>query len=219
MQPKPLILFTWDGWWQPMKCSFVGPSTLFQRWNLHIRNNYGLLNEARMPTNKGITLLLVVRQAKGSETSRVFANPSELQSALRSINGVAVVVQDLSLLSFAEQVQLVASSSIVIGMHGAGIASSMHMAVGTKYCCGVIEIFPRGDYSPIFGYGNMARRMGHFYERLDLTSGGGGGGGGTHVPTESVVQLANSIIDRIKSNGSTCIHPSAVLDPHFASLS
>lgn len=202
-----------------MKCSFVGPSTLFQRWNLHIRNNYGLLDEARMPTNKIITLLLVVRQAKGSETSRVFANPSELQSALRSIDGVAVVVQDLSLLSFTEQVQLVASSSIVIGMHGAGIASSMHMAVGTKNCCGVIEIFPKGDYSPIFGYGNMARRMGHFYERLDLTSGGGGGGGGTHVPTESVVQLANSIIDRFKSNGSTCIHPSVVADPHFASLS
>jgi len=172
-----------------------------------------------MPTNKGITLLLVVRQAKGSETSRVFANPSQLQSALRSIDGVTVVVQDLSLLSFTEQVHLVASSSIVIGMHGAGIASSMHMAVGTKYCCGVIEIFPRGEYSSIFGYGNMARRMGHYYERLDLTSEGGAGGGGTHVPTESVVQLANSIIYRIKSNGSTCIHPSAIADPHFASLS
>jgi len=201
-----------------MKCSFIGPSTLFQRWNLHIRNNYGLLNEGRMPTNANISVLLVVRQPKGSETSRVFKNPSELLDALSRIEGVAVVMQDLSTLSFTEQVQLVASSSIVIGMHGAGIASSMHMAVGTKYCCGVIEIFPRGDYSPIFGYGNMARRMGHYYERLDLAS-GDSGSSGTHVPTESVVQLTNLIIDRIKNNRSTCIHPSAVEDPHFASLS
>ncbi len=42
-QPIPLILFTWDGWWQEMKCSFVGPSSLFQRWNLQLRSNYNLL--------------------------------------------------------------------------------------------------------------------------------------------------------------------------------
>ena len=42
-QPIPLILFTWDGWWQDMKCSFVGPSSLFQRWNLKLRSNYNLL--------------------------------------------------------------------------------------------------------------------------------------------------------------------------------
>jgi hypothetical protein len=29
-------------------------------------------------------------------------------------------------------------------MHGAGIANTMHMPVGTKYCCGVVEIFPQG---------------------------------------------------------------------------
>ena len=36
-----------------------------------------------------------------------------------------------------------------------GIASSMHMPIGTKYCCGVIEIYPKGEFSPIKGHGNL----------------------------------------------------------------
>jgi hypothetical protein len=36
MQPRPLVLFTWDGWWQDMKCTFLGPSSLFQRWNIQV---------------------------------------------------------------------------------------------------------------------------------------------------------------------------------------
>jgi hypothetical protein len=53
-------------------------------------------------------------------------------------------------------------------MHGAGIANSMHMPIGTRFCCGVIEIFPQGEFQNIRGYGNMARRMGHHYERIKL---------------------------------------------------
>ena len=42
------------------------------------------------------------------------------------------------------------------------------MAVGTKNCCGVIEIFPDGEFKGIRGHGNMARRMGHHYARLEV---------------------------------------------------
>jgi hypothetical protein len=54
-------------------------------------------------------------------------------------------------------------------MHGAGIASSaMHMSVGSPNCCGIIEIFPPGEFASIRGYGNMARRMGHHYTRIEI---------------------------------------------------
>jgi hypothetical protein len=62
-------------------------------------------------------------------------------------------VYDLSKLSFEEQIRLIGTSSILISMHGAGIASSMHMPVGTKYCCGVIEIFPHGKINFILSSG------------------------------------------------------------------
>jgi hypothetical protein len=104
-----------------------------------------------------------------------------------------VVEQDFDQLSFAEQVALVAKSSVLIGMHGTGIPISMHMPVGSKYCCGVIEIFPgvkdndlnaaqlrypdavpvraESSFKSLRGHGNMARRMGHKYARIDLVGG------------------------------------------------
>ena len=30
---------------------------------------------------------------------------------------------------------------------------SMFMSVGTPYCCGVLEIFPRGEFTPARGHG------------------------------------------------------------------
>lgn len=85
---------------------------------------------------------------------------------------VEIITQDFDVLSFDEQIALVARSSILIGVHGTGIAVSMHMPVGTKYCCGVIEIFPgegKEKFKNMKGHGNMARRMGHQYERLDIS--------------------------------------------------
>jgi hypothetical protein len=216
MQPKPLILFTWDGWWQDMKCSFVGPSSLFQRWNLQVRQKYDLLRREAMPTNEKLQILLIIRKSKSNipmYTSRVFANEGEIVSALKTIQGAELVVQDLAALSFTQQVQLISSSSLIIGVHGAGIANTMHMPIGTKYCCGVIEIFPDGEFKTIRGYGNMARRMGHHYERLML-GGGNSGAGGSRVPTDQLLELVNKVKDRMIAK-STCVLPAVVEDPYF----
>mmetsp|Transcript_23764 Transcript_23764/g.32531 ORF Transcript_23764/g.32531 Transcript_23764/m.32531 type:complete len:375 (+) Transcript_23764:2-1126(+) len=214
-QPIPLVLFTWDGWWQEMKCSFVGASSMFQRWNLHIRLNYGLLSPPLMPTNQRFQILLVVRRLAGDHssmyTSRIFANEPDIVRSLQSLPDVKLVVQDLAALSFEEQIKLIASSSLVIGMHGAGIANSMHMAVGTLHCCGVIEIFPQGEFSQIRGYGNMARRMGHHYEMMQL------GGGGSRVDPSELLKAVERVTKKIEK-APTCILPSTVSDPYFDSV-
>ena len=54
-------------------------------------------------------------------------------------------------------------------MNTIGMSSSMHMAIGSKYCCGMIEIYPKGEFTPIKGHGNMARKMGIYYDRVDIT--------------------------------------------------
>jgi len=221
MQPRPLVLFTWDGWWQDMKCTFLGPSSLFQRWNYAIRENYGLLssNPSTLPTNQHVQVLLIVRVAKATgaqQSSRVFANEDEIKDALSKLPGVSIfVAQDLATIPFEEQVRLVANSSLVIGMHGAGIPASMHMSVGTKHCCGVIEIFPEGEFKTIRGYGNMARRMGHHYERLALTTGDSRGGRGTYVPPQQITAAAQRVLQLIETKPS-CVMPSVVQDPHFS---
>ncbi len=116
------------------------------------------------------------------------------------------------------QVKLLSSSSVVIGVHGAGIPHSMHMAIGTKYCCGVIEIFPEGEFKPIRGYGNMARRMGHVYKRIDLSH-DQSTGSGCNIPPSMLAKVVLDVIETIKDEQHrSCVMPSVLSDPFFDSV-
>jgi len=75
-------------------------------------------------------------------------------------------------------------------VHGAGVASTMHMSIGTKYCCGVLEIYPHGEFTVARGHGNMARKMGIYYDRIDTVS---GDNGGLTLPRNDLVQLQDKI--------------------------
>lgn len=215
MQPRPVVLFTWDGWWNDVECTFLGPSSMFQRWNLQIRQNYGLLTPEAMPTNDRLQVLLLVRQGRavgGShQMSRVFGNLEAITAALNETLGSSFLAVDLATLPFEEQVRLVHSSSVLIGMHGAGIPASMHMAVGTKHCCGVIEIFPEGEFKPIRGYGNMARRMGHHYERIEVPP-KDCKASSTNVDPKLIMEQLEVVLGKIKSQ-SSCVLPSVLSDP------
>ena len=124
-------------------------------------------------------------------------------------------MQDLSKLPFDDQIKLLASTSIIIGMHGTAMASTVHMPIGTKNCCGVIEIFPDGDFKYIRGYGNLARRMGHHYSRLELSSNNTNSNvntnnlPGSYVPPTNLIQKVTDMITTITTRPS-CILPSVV---------
>ena len=51
-------------------------------------------------------------------TSRIFNNEDKIIEGLRTIPGVNLVVQDLAVLSFEQQVRLIGNSSLIIGVHG-----------------------------------------------------------------------------------------------------
>ena len=157
IQPLPPRFFIWESWWTDLPCSFIGPSSLYQRWNLHIRNNYNLLlpyNNIKL--NKKLQILLVVRNEHTnlwgtSRTSRNFLNLDNIIATLKNtiynINikdkkypEISLIVQDLSKLDLMDQIRLIGESSVMVGMHGAGMASSMHMSIGAKYCCGMLEV-------------------------------------------------------------------------------
>lgn len=217
--PRPLILFTWDGWWTDMKCSFVGPSSLFQRWNTQVRNNYGILHQNIEHPQGKIRVLVIKRSTKSSAsmyTSRVIRNMDEIEKGLIEINDADVIVQDLGGMSMEEQVKLIASVGIIVGVHGAGIPNSMHMSIGSELCCGVIEIFPQGEFSAIRGYGNMVRRMGMHYQRMELRPDDSQSSGAT----VSVSALKSEIVKMMGSirTKPTCVLPSVMDDPYFDSV-
>ena len=43
--------------------SFVGPSSLYQRWNLHVRHSYGLLQEKKeiLPLNSNSNQMMMMK--------------------------------------------------------------------------------------------------------------------------------------------------------------
>jgi hypothetical protein len=199
-----------------------------------------------METNKAIHALLVFREVRGDDSnnphfnSRVFSNLAKLREALSlrldalsAKTGIATTLSVINLgtLPFEEQVHLVASSSLLIGMHGAGITHAMHMPLGTKFCCGVLEIFPVGEFSPIRGHGNMARRMGLSYDRIFLGKNETNAKQfhsetqkyGSYVPPErfayAVDGLLNVMVGRKEGGGTedraSCVMPSVLKDPHF----
>jgi hypothetical protein len=89
----------------------------------------------------------------------------------------------------------------------------MHMAIGKPDCCGVVEIFPQGEFSPIRGYGNMARRIGHHYVRMDIDSRQSKPDGVTVSP-ELLLKHITSLIEQIKEK-PTCVLRSVIEDPYF----
>eukprot|EP01038_Epipyxis_sp_PR26KG_P008144 gene8144-11023_t len=229
IQPKPPRLFVWESWHKDLPCSFVGPSTLYQRWNMHIRNSYNLLSDNELiETNKKIKIVLIVRvegnNVWGSyRSSRLFLNLPEIKESIQSVitqqtNKIPYefIVQDLSKLGFKEQVKFLSETSILIGMHGAGIVSAMHMSIGAKYCCGVIEMFPVGEFFPVRGHANMARKMGIHYSRIEISQSNSRSNGAV-VPTDKVsnqlIEMINTIISK-----SSCVHPAVINDPYLEML-
>ena len=260
-QSLPSRGFVWDHWHEDLPCSFQGPSSLFQRWNLQIRQNLGLLPRSSLPATaiaqgyspsasstsltaedltqcpssgsagqrrhrlEKIVVLLIVRSESQNEwgsyrTSRLLSNVKEVQFSLsklieeRSASPVPLEfrVQDFkNLPSYDEQIKLMSQVSILIGMHGAGIVQSMLMSLGAENCCGVIEIIPEGEFSPVRGFGNMIRKMGFQYHRMALDKAHSRAEGAT-VPIESLKSQLSAMIGKV-TGPSSCVLSSVVRDP------
>ena len=234
VQPIPPRFFIWESWFVDLPCSFLGPSALYQRWNLDVRNNYGFLNRPIAVSTSTSTstaaqkrkVLLIIRNEHsnmwGSQrTSRNFLNTPEIVRALQQLIDTDTAFQtefefvatDLGKLSFEEQLSLIGESGLMIGMHGAGIASSMHMPIGEPKCCGVLELFPQGEFTPIKGHGNMARKMGLHFDRLDIPA-AQSQGNGAQVPIGPLTKQVRAMLHRLLEQ-PTCVLDTVINDPYL----
>jgi hypothetical protein len=228
-QPLPARGFVWENWHKDLPCSFVGPSSLYQRWNLQVRQSFGLLTKtARDRTqSKPMKVVLIMRSESKNDwgsyrTSRLIHNEDDvlealwkLEDTLTGAQAFELVVQDFSELSFEQQMQLMSETSILLGMHGAGISQSQYMAIGTERCCGVLEMFPRGEFSPVRGFANMIRKMGLSYDRIDI-DGADSHPEGAKVPVKEMVDKLSALIAKVVQKPA-CVLPQVVNDPYLLS--
>lgn len=218
-QPRPVVGFVWDQWEVDVPCTFKGPSSLYQRWNLHTRMlfNSSLDKDSDGGHRPAVRVLLVIRQGVGGDGNehkiRNFANQPEIEATLRAIPDVELVVQDLGKLQFEEQVRFIATMDVMVGMHGAGLSHLTHMPLGSPNCCGLIEIFPKSEWTPARGHGNMARKLGFHYKRIDFNSVHATNTGGSVVPVTELEIVARDMLKLIRTKPS-CVLPD-VLDDVF----
>jgi hypothetical protein len=87
------------------------------------------------------------------------------------------------------------------------------MSIGEEKCCGVLEIFPQGELTPIKGHGNMVRKMGLYYDRLDI-EGKDSQGNGAKVPVQTLVHQMRQMMQQI-TNKPTCVRDAVIQDPYL----
>jgi len=225
MQPMPGKGFVWNNFFNDLPCSFAGPSSLFQRWNLHLRSNHGKL--VKLVPKQRLKVLVIVRTESHNDwgsyrTSRLFKNLPEITTALTKLQSESergggqpfdLVFQDMGLLPYEQQLELVEGASVLVGIHGAGISHSQYMAVGTPLCCGVLEMFPRGEFFKVRGFGNMIRKMGLHYTRMDLSQ-PDSMPDGARVPVAALVAGLRSMLSTVAAQPS-CVLEHVVQDPYL----
>ena len=80
-------------------------------------------------------------------------NEQEIADALKAIDKANVKVVDLAQISFEEQVRLMRNTSVLIGVHGAGLTNLLYLPTQAL----VVEISTRKNGDPDFYFKNIAQ--------------------------------------------------------------
>jgi hypothetical protein len=121
-----------------------------------------------------ITLLLRAnQQAKYTNTQirRQFLNGDAMVDALKRMPGIELKLVDLEDLTFKEQVLLLATTSVLVGMHGAGLTNGMFLRPGAA----MIEISPgsfTGTMTSQVLFKTIAADAGAHYTKMVAPKGG-----------------------------------------------
>ena len=78
------------------------------------------------------------------------------------------------------------------------------------------QVYPHGEFTPILGHGNMARKMGLRYDRLDIPA-SDSLSHGAKVNPEALATLLTRMMNTIVEK-PTCVIPSAYEDPYMEAV-
>ena len=110
-----------------------------------IRRHLGILT-MKDDSSETLRVVLLVREKQQSgyqkQVRRQFYNKNEIADKLKRLPRVDLKVVDLQQYTFKQQITMLSSTALLIGMHGAGLTNAMFMLPGSA----VLEVLP-GSFS------------------------------------------------------------------------
>jgi hypothetical protein len=183
--------FIWKDFWHPTPCPL--PVPLLIGFQQHMRRGLGLdAHGEHAPHRIVVSLRTPTDRLRGNPNAlkRLVANEAALLHALRrAFPDREVVGVDTGALAFREQVELLHSASMLLGVHGAGMTLMVYMQPKQT---AVVELFPYhppNDGKPRC-YENMAAWLGLSYHTWDNQDPGREGPQGLTVDIDAVVAAA-----------------------------
>jgi len=126
----------------------------------NVLNVYQIHNTYFEHLNECLVTVITRHEYDGRTLERVWVNEGDIVSKMQSrYPSCTFRVVDFVLLTMSAQIQTIYESSMVLGMHGAGMANVMWLRE-SKY---VVEIFPRNKFR--YGYRNLCQYLGCHYHQ------------------------------------------------------
>ncbi|KAH0360475.1 hypothetical protein KCU65_g9376, partial [Aureobasidium melanogenum] len=163
----------WEGTWEPHHCSTSDLGRVFSNRVLShynaISTSFPSFDEQSMDLSilppkwpKKVSEPLQVLIVKRASTRRIDDLEGKLSALKKLYPSVVFNIHDLSDYTFAEQVRLVHTHQILVGVHGAAMTHLFFLPSTPKSLSStVVEILPHK--LPHRGYRNLALMMGHRY--------------------------------------------------------
>ena len=119
----------------PTKADECFNSELVQSFSNFVMSTYDGVIDFPPPEKPNIVLI------SRRNATRIFINEAEIVEMLKTIKKANVKVVDLAQISFEEQVRLMRNTSILIGVHGAGLTNLLYLPTQAL----VVELSTRGN--------------------------------------------------------------------------
>ncbi|KAJ9206950.1 hypothetical protein DTO021D3_1686 [Paecilomyces variotii] len=139
----------WQGDWEPHPCP---TSDLLQVFSRRTIDFYGISPQS---TEESPDIVITFIDRK--ESRRLIDQEAYLDGIRQQFQHVTVRAVDFASISFREQLQIVRTTDVLVGVHGAGLTHALFLKPNSV----VVEILPAGLNHK--GFRNLAGLLGHTY--------------------------------------------------------
>ncbi|RAO64780.1 uncharacterized protein BHQ10_000792 [Talaromyces amestolkiae] len=140
----------WQGDWEPNICQH---SDLLRTFERRVRQHFNITEPIKLPDQVVVTFI------KREGTRKLIDQDARIEALREQYHEDKVLIQviDFAVLPLTQQIQIIRSTDVLVGVHGAGLTHGLWLREGSA----MVEILP--DSFEHKGFRNLAGALGHNY--------------------------------------------------------